>query len=45
MTYLEKLRDVIRRLHEADSRHVASAPVKETFAGKTYGTAWSRYSI
>ena len=35
MTYLEELRDVIRRLHGADARHVESVPVKETFQGKT----------
>lgn len=28
-------RDLIRRLHEADSKHVASVPVKETFQGRT----------
>jgi hypothetical protein len=35
MTYLEELRDVIRRLHGADAEHVESVPVKETFQGKT----------
>jgi hypothetical protein len=35
MTYLEELRDVIRRLHGADAQHVESVPVKETFQGKT----------
>jgi hypothetical protein len=35
MTYIEELRDVIRRLHGADAKHVASVPVKETFQGKT----------
>lgn len=35
MTYIEELREVIRRLHGVDSRHVASVPVKETFQGKT----------
>ena len=34
MTYLEELRDVIRRLHGADAEHVESVPVKETFQGK-----------
>lgn len=34
MTYLEELRDVIRRLHGADAQHVESVPVKETFQGK-----------
>jgi hypothetical protein len=35
MTYLEELRDVIRRLHGADAQHIESVPVKETFEGKT----------
>ena len=35
MTYLEELRDVIRRLHGADAEHVESVPVKETFQVKT----------
>jgi hypothetical protein len=35
MTYLDELRDVIRRLHGAESTHVESVPVKETFKGKT----------
>jgi hypothetical protein len=35
MTYVEELRDVIRRLHGVDSKHVASVPVKETFQGRT----------
>ena len=35
MTYLEELREVIRRLHGADAAHVESVPVKETFKGKT----------
>src|SRR5438132_11781340 len=35
MTYLEELRDVIRRLHGVDAQHVESVPVKETFQGKT----------
>jgi hypothetical protein len=33
--YIEELRDVIRRLHSAESKHVESVPVKETFQGKT----------
>ena len=28
MTYIEELRDVIRRLHGVESRHIASVPVK-----------------
>jgi hypothetical protein len=35
MTYIEELRDVIRRLHGAEARHVESVPVNETFQGKT----------
>ena len=35
MTYLEELRDVIRRLHGAEATHVESVPVKEAFQGKT----------
>ena len=35
MTYIEELRDVIRRIHGADSAHVESVPVTESFGGKT----------
>ena len=35
MSYIEELRDVIRRLHGAEAKHVESVPVKETFQGKT----------
>lgn len=35
MTYIEELRDVIRRLHGVESSHVESVPIKETFQGKT----------
>ena len=35
MTYLEELKDVIRRLHGAEATHVESVPVKEIFQGKT----------
>ena len=35
MNYIEELRDVIRRLHGAETTHVESVPVKETFQGKT----------
>jgi hypothetical protein len=35
VTYLEELRDVIRRLHGAEATHVQSVPVKETFKGET----------
>jgi predicted transcriptional regulator len=35
MTYIEELRDVIRRLHSVEAAHAASVPVKETFQGRT----------
>jgi hypothetical protein len=35
MTYLEELRDVIRRLHGAEATHVESVPVTEVFNGET----------
>lgn len=35
MTYIEELREVIRRLHGVESRHVKSVSVKEIFQGKT----------
>ena len=35
MTYIEELRDMIRRVHEAEATHVESVPVTETFEGKT----------
>ena len=35
MTYLEELRDVIRRLHGVEATHVESVPVHEKFHGKT----------
>jgi hypothetical protein len=35
VTYIEELRDVIRRLHGVESKHVESVPVKETFQGQT----------
>ncbi len=35
MTYIEELRDVIRRLHGAEATHIKSVPVKETYQGKT----------
>jgi hypothetical protein len=34
LTYIEELRDVIRRLHGAEATHVDSVPVKETFQGR-----------
>ena len=33
--YIEELRDVIRRLHGAEAKHVESVPVKEVFQGRT----------
>jgi hypothetical protein len=33
--HIEELRDVIRRLHDADATHIESVPVKETFQGRT----------
>lgn len=35
MTYVEELRDVIRRVHGVESQHIESVPVKETFKGQT----------
>lgn len=35
MTYIEELREGIRKLHRAESTHIESAPVKETFRGQT----------
>ncbi len=35
MSYIDDLRDVIRRLHGVEAMHVESVPVKETFQGKT----------
>ncbi len=35
MSYIEELKEVIRRLHGVESTHVESVPVKETFKGKT----------
>lgn len=37
MTYLEELRDVIRRVHGVEATYVESVPVKEMFQGRT---AW-----
>jgi len=34
-SYIEELREVIRRLHGVDSSHLESVPIKETFQGKT----------
>jgi hypothetical protein len=35
VTHIEELQKIIRHLHGADSTHVASVPVKETFQGQT----------
>ena len=35
MSYIEELRDVIRRLHGAEATHIESVPVKESFRGET----------
>jgi hypothetical protein len=35
VNYLNELREVIRRLHGADAKHVESVPVKEMFQGHT----------
>ena len=37
MTYIDELRDVIRKLHGVESKHVERVPVKETFRGRTVG--------
>lgn len=33
--YIRELRDVIRRLHGVEARHIKSVPVTERFQGKT----------
>ena len=35
MTYIEELKEVIRRLHGVEATHRESVPVKEVFQGKT----------
>jgi hypothetical protein len=35
VTYIDELRDVIRKLHGVESKHVESVPVTETFQGRT----------
>jgi len=35
MSQIEKLREVIRKLHGVESKHIESVPVKEVFQGKT----------
>jgi len=34
-SYIEELRDVIKRLHGVESLHLESVPIKETFQGRT----------
>ena len=34
-SYIDELRDVIRRLHGVESEYLKSVPVKETFRGET----------
>jgi len=35
VSYIQELRDVIRRVHGVESEHIESVPVKETFQGHT----------
>jgi hypothetical protein len=35
VSYIEELREVIRRLHGAEATHIESVPVKEVFQGQT----------
>jgi hypothetical protein len=35
VSYINELRDVIRKLHGAEPKHVESVPVKEMFRGQT----------
>lgn len=35
MSYIEELRDVIKKLHGVESTHKESVPVKEVFRGET----------
>ena len=35
MNYIDELRDVIRRVHGAEAKHVESVPVKEMFKCET----------
>jgi hypothetical protein len=34
-SYIDELKDIIRRLHGADASHVESVPVKEEYQGRT----------
>jgi hypothetical protein len=35
VSYIQELRDVIRRVHGVESEHVSTIPVKEVFEGRT----------
>jgi hypothetical protein len=35
MSYVQELREAIKRMHGAEAMHVESVPVKETFKGNT----------
>ena len=35
MNYIEELKDVIRKLHGAESTHVETVPIRETHQGQT----------
>jgi hypothetical protein len=35
VTYIDELREVIKRLHGVEAAHIQSVPVKETFQGRT----------
>jgi hypothetical protein len=35
LNYIEELQDVIKLLHDSESTHVETVPVKEVFEGKT----------
>ena len=35
MSYIEELRDVIRKLHGTEATHVETVPIKEEFQGQT----------
>lgn len=44
MSHIDDLREVIHKLYGAKATHVESIPVKESFQGKRFGTALSRFS-
>jgi hypothetical protein len=35
LSYISDLREVIRKLHGVEAKHIESVPIKETFQGKT----------